>query len=305
MAKNLLFFTGGVDSTYLAYKLLTDTTDDVTLLVVASQTDNADGLGKQKILNMQPVITELRKIREMPVKYLKVEDSDITSFDLDRWNIYAMTKLAADFNNGTYDRLVSGTSWEQMDGKFFKHSEVRGLSTHLDGPGVWSQLTTRGELWNPLITHEIHQNYNRWHVLKYLPDNLMQHNISCDTGAREPNKCNVCDKCGFNNRVKDLMSKGYTASDVDEWRREKSYDYSGSTSRDCNWRSWIKFEEAGRLKTKKGLAEDVPADLVIPEYVTTKDEFRTWYSTIEWNPRIDYGLMKWGLTKDDWVPPTS
>jgi hypothetical protein len=133
----------------------------------------------------------------------------------------------------------------------------------------------------------------------------MSKNISCDTGATEDQKCGICDKCAFNKRVLSLMDSGYTASDVDEWRQEKSYEYSGTTSRDCIWRYWIKFEENGRFRARKGLAEDVPSDLVIPDYVTTKEEFQTWYNTIEWNPRIDYGLMKWGLTKDDWTPPTS
>ena len=125
MSNNLVLFSGGRDSSYLTYKLLADTSDDITLLIAASANGTCDGLTEQKLLNIQPLLKELKKIRDFRVKYLKVNSSEITSFSLDRWNSYLITKLAPELNNGTYDKLTIGSTWEQNDGAFFKLREVK------------------------------------------------------------------------------------------------------------------------------------------------------------------------------------
>jgi 7-cyano-7-deazaguanine synthase in queuosine biosynthesis len=54
MAKNLILFSGGYDSTYLVYKYLVDTSDEITLLVMTSENNLADGLNRLQLLKMKP-----------------------------------------------------------------------------------------------------------------------------------------------------------------------------------------------------------------------------------------------------------
>jgi hypothetical protein len=305
MSKDLVLFSGGLDSSYLAYKLLSDTSNEITLLSVVTDCGMAGGLFGGQVLQMQPLIAELKKIRSFKMKYLYAGKNEITSHHLDWWNIYPMHRFAEDFNNGKYDRLVSGSNWEMLDGSFHKHSnpEIQ-QAKHIAGPKVFASLTQRGELWNPLVTHDFYQNFNRWHALKHTPENIRS-KISCGSGIEE-NQCNLCDKCLFTNKVSKMMKSGATASDVDDWRRSKSHEYTESTTRDCSWRWWIHLEEnkeAGFYPfLEKGLAEDVPPDLKITFPIKTKEEFIKWYSTIEYSPVIDAWLKKWGLTKNDWTP---
>ena len=303
MSNNLVLFSGGRDSSYLTYKLLADTSDDITLLIAASANGTCDGLTEQKLLNIQPLLKELKKIRDFRVKYLKVNSSEITSFSLDRWNSYLITKLAPELNNGTYDKLTIGSTWEQNDGAFFKHSTVRGLSTYIDSQKIFADLVTQGEFSAPLITNDIEQNFNRWHVLQNTPENIKRSTIACDGGFTEDNKCGQCNKCLYDNVVQEHINNGYTASDVDEWRQEKSHDYTGSTTRDCSFINWIYMEKNGNfpIAGKRGVAEDA-GDVTVPDLITTKQQFRDWYSTFEYNWKIDRCLIKWGLDKTGWNP---
>ena len=303
MSKNLILFSGGLDSSYLAYKLLTDTSDEITLLAVVSENGLCEGINRQQVLNMQPLIKELKSIRNFDMKYLYADSSEVTSIEMDRWNTFPMYKFASEFANGTYDKLVSGTTWEQCDGAFFKHSSVRGYPKHLDAQKIFSSLTDKGSLWNPLMTHDIHQNFNRWHVLKYLPENLSSKSISCSAGKTEDSRCGQCDKCALNSRVRTMIGNGATASDVDDWRRTKSLEYGGTGTRDSGTQRWIMLEEFGSMSnTKKGVADDIPDDLEIPSVITNKEDFIKWYSTIEYITALDYRLIKWGLDKTAWNP---
>ena len=302
MSKDLIAFSGGLDSVYLTYKLLTESTNDITLLILASDTGLCDGISKTMILNMQPVISELKKIRDFNVKYIYAESSEVTSYDTDRWFSYIISKVADDFNNGVYDRLITGSCYEQNDGAFFKNSSVRGLSAIIDGQKLFHSMVTNGSIWNPLITHDLHQNYNRYHPLKYLPKNLFDKTLYCSNGRTHENSCGICDKCCFNNRVLQMMAEGASDADVDNWRKAKSLEYGGTGTRDCTWRAWIQLEETGKYHAKKGVATDVDPNLVIPDVVTTKEDFLKWYSTIEYNPKIDWQLQKWGLDKTGWNP---
>ena len=304
MSKNLVLFSGGLDSTYLAYKLLTDTTDEITLLTVVTNNRYCAGLNANQVRMMQPLVAELRKIREFEMKYLYAGPENITSIEMDWWNTYPMYRFADKFNDGTYDKLVSGTTWEQLDGLFYKHSNAKiQQAKHKDAPKLFNSLVQRGELWNPLITHDFHQNFNRWHVLKYLPENLRKKSITCNSGTGD-NACGVCDKCGWNNKVQSMINNDSTAADLDDWRRTKSLEYGGTGTRDCSWRWWINLEEGREAICfpSKGLAEDVPADIEIVFPIDTKEKFIKWYSTIEYSPVIDSWLMKWGKTKNDWNP---
>ena len=291
-----------MDSSYLAYKLLTETSDDITLLAVVSESYKAEGIARNIVIAMQSLIAELKKIRSFKMEYVFADSTNVTTIEMDRWNTFPMYMFADKFNDGTYDKLVSGTTWEQCDGAFFKHSSVRGYPKHLDAQKIFSRLTNRGEIWNPMLTHDFYQNFGRWHAIKYLPEHIMSKTVTCTAGFVDSERCTRCDKCALKTSVERMMSKGATASDVDDWRRTKSLEYGGGT-RDSGTQRWIQLEEYGFMKnTMKGIANDVDPNLVIPPIVETKEDFQKWYSTIEYVPALDWRLKLWGLDKTGWNP---
>lgn len=298
-------FTGGSDSTYVAYKLLTETSDEVTLMMNVSTSARGESKASNWLIvpdqfeRLVALISELRTYRDLKVRWNAAVPSNISSFDVDSWISYGIHTAADDFNSGIYDRLVTGLSWEQNDNALFKHSKVKGLSNLIDGPRVFHSKVRRGSLWNPLVTHDFHENYGRWHVLKYLPENLRRKALVC-ANASDP--CGDCSKCLLDSRVTELMGKGYTSSDVDDWRRERCLEYGGGNGRYLPYTIWIRIDgRDGRHRTKRGVAEDCPMD-ELPMFASTKEELIRWYDTIEYNPQIDYRIQRWGLTKDAWSP---
>lgn len=288
MAKNLVLFSGGADSAYLTYKLLVDTQDEITLLVLAHDQDLCSGLSRKKILSMQPLIAKLRTYRDFKVIYHLVDESKVTSWNIDKWFDYSIVAFANDFNNGVYDKLVSGTTWEQHDIQSFKNSSIRGIRHTITGQKVFDSYITKGQLWNPLVTNDIHDKFNRWHLLKFMPADLMSL-VDIDNTKQL-----------YNDKVRQLISEGYTASDVDTWRQEKSREYGGG-NRDLVFLAWIHLIDGNSsFFVKKGVATD-GVDVNFTQ-VTTKQECIDWYTTIEYNRVIDYSLVKWGLGKEAFNP---
>lgn len=305
----LIMFSGGADSTYLAYKLLTETTDNITLLSVISDSrfGNHDvhwAIDSKRQYFLLRLIKKLQTYRNFKFELVPVDRSKITCFEEDKWCQYGMKHVVEDFNIGKYDRLATGISWEQMDGKFFKNSNARGLSSFINGNTVFKKYFQRGVFWNPLVDDDFHQNYNRWHVLNYLPEDLYNDSLICSKPKYFYNdnvptsyNCGACSKCLFDAKVRTFQC----SSDLDDWRVEKSLEYGGGNGRYCTYISWIHVHErVGNYSVKRGISID--GDKEIPPIVTNKEELIRWYNTIEYNPPVDYTLKRWGLGPDGWDP---
>lgn len=305
----LIMFSGGADSTYLAYKLLTETTDNITLLSVISDSrfgshDVNWAIDSKRKYFLLKLIQKLHQYRKFNFILTPVDSNKITCFEEDKWCQYGMKHVAEDFNNGKYDKLATGISWEQMDGKFFKNSNARGLSSFINGNRVFKKYFQRGVFWNPLVDNDFHQNYNRWHVINHLPKDLYDDSLICSKPTYTYNNniptshnCGVCSKCLFDAKVRTFQC----SSDLDDWRVEKSLEYGGGNGRYCTYISWIHVHErVGNYNVKRGISID--GDKEIPPVVTNKEELIRWYNTIEYNPPTDYALKRWGLKPNDWNP---
>lgn len=293
MAKNLILFSGGMDTTYLTYKFLVDTSDEITLLILwGGQQFYASSVIKEVVFSMQPILKELKKYRDFKVIYHKVDRTKITSWDLDIHYAYATKAFADDFTNGTYDNLITGISWESHDGQYFKHSLVQGFSTTIAATKHPTKGFTRGRHWAPLLTQDIHLNYNRWHVHKYLPEDLKSLVFNVPTAQ---------DKLHFDIAVKSFIAKGWTASDLDDWRRIKAREYGGG-SRDISYHQWFPIHMGLGIITRPGVAIDDTVIRYLKPHVTTKEECIEWYTNIEYNVGTDSRLIKWNLTKEAYNP---
>jgi hypothetical protein len=289
MAKNLILFSGGYDSTYLVYKYLVDTSDEITLLVMTSENNLADGLNRSQLLQMQPTLKQLKTYRDFKVIYHVIDKDKVNSWYMDEWYRYSTTVFADDLNNGTYDSLMIGTSWEQHDGQYYKNSLVRGITPSASLMKNPTKGLTRGRFLAPLITHDIHDNFNRWHIFKYMPEELLTTITQKNPG-----------KLAFDEIVQIGMSSlGWTASDVDSWRQEKNREYGGG-SRDLSYPFWTPTHLGKENIHITGVADEKNRGKMIT--VKTKQDCIDWYSTVEYNFKTDYSLITWNLSKDDFNP---
>ena len=301
--KTVLLFTGGFDSTYLAYKILNDTSDELHLYILVSETFspyNPNWLTQpnhiQKINN---VISQLKKIRHFNVVYEKVDVAEIT-FEIDNPIAYAFHKIIPKINDGTYDRIATGHSHDHSSMRYFKYLDIPGVGGDKVAKKMFETNATKGSVWFPFMTHDIHENYGKYHAITNLPENVRKTVVSCiSLTAIETGPCGVCGKCLINEVTNNLIEKGYNAPQIQSWMEEKSLEYGGG-NRCVPPPYWI------QLVYKKS-----PTPMII-EYgldnkskqksarIIDKQTFIEWWDSTVYNYPIDKAIIKWKKTSEDW-----
>ena len=242
--KSLLSFSGGRDSAYVAYRMLKDTDDELTIMLLRKKPGSECkwSLKRAETLRVPHLIEELKKIRSFDVIDEYIDDDDLT-YETDHPNTYFIDYGVKRMNEGQYDRLVTGQTFEQID----SGPNGGAMPSVIAGDRLFKQISNRGSLWQPLISHDYHKNFGRYHVLKYLPDNIKQYTISCqnpkvnnDMTWCDP--CGKCMKCVWEKLVCEMVDEDKTSDDIDHWRREKSLEYGGGNSLMCPMRFWLSIE---------------------------------------------------------------
>lgn len=312
MSKNLITFSGGADSTHLVYKLLTETSDENTLVVLVNQPSP----GKNKkdwgltyeagLEKINPVLDELRKYGNFNVILEEIDYSLVQSVVDDSWWAYMTKRFAGDFNSGVYNKFVSAIGYEQQNGKFLKNSNVLGIRPTFEAKKIFEETVTAGQFWQPFTTNDFYQNYNRWHLYKYLPLNLQEKTLSC---YKVP-ACGKCGKCCYDSKVRACIAAGWTSENLQDWVYEKSQYYGGGNGRDSRIIDWIKLETTDvgiGYNLRNGISNGTYSllELDTPPLshhtrITDKASFEAWYDTIEYTVPTDYALLNWGLTKEDY-----
>lgn len=299
MANNsLVLFSGGADSSYLAYKLLTETTDNITLLAIATKKGRGQALPLKKAAMLKNVITELKKIRDFNFKLEVIDQSDIPSFTFDLKHNFAVYLYKDRFNSGEFDNFITGSSFEQNDGWFYKNNVMRGIPSYTEAKYIFETLCTRGNFLAPFVTNDYHENYSRYDLMKHIPDNIRRCTVACLSDTSE--NCGVCSKCLFDKKATEAIAKGWTSANFTEWRRERSQYYGGGNGRDVSAQSWIFVEEGVPFNRPSGISNGVQDTIHV---ITNKEEFDIWYDTVEYTIQLDTTLRKWGLTKEAWSFP--
>ena len=281
MAKKLILFSGGYDSTYLTYKYLVDTNDDITLVVLCSSFSLTGALAPGEILEIQNTIKQLKTYRDFNVKYHVVDPNKANSWYTEHWYNYAISVFENDIKNGVYDNIVIGTTYEQHDGQYCKNISTPGLYTSM----LFMSKREKYNLLAPLITHDIHDNFCRWHTFKYMPIALQDTIISKFPAKNK-----------YDQLIKIFIDRGWTAENVNDWRREKNREYGGG-KRDMLPNHWI-ITHLGIPEIKlTGIADESRKMIIVSS--KNKESCIDWYSTIEYTPPVDYSLDRWLLTKED------
>lgn len=283
--KVLLCYSSGYDSAYLAHKLLTETDYDLTLLTLCSFEEfrswRASSTHIKKILESTK---ELAKIRKFNHKYHTVDNSTLT-FQTDDWLCYTVSHFSKSINDGEYDCIMSGQTWEQNDGYFFRDLKIKGLSNHIESQKIIKQKRLEGKVVFPLNDETFHKNFGRWHIFKHIPSNLKRHCLPCHLDP----PCMRCAKCLYDRKVQQLIDNGISEQEFTKWRQEKNLEYGGGNGRSCAPMLWIRFE----------------SDIKIPFtpqpnlLIETKEEFIQWYQTIPYNLPLYLRMKKWNVI--DWV----
>lgn len=262
--KTLVAFSGGTDSTYVMYKLLTETDDEVTA-VLFKKDKLAEVLNlapNVSYINVPNVLEELRKIRPFNFieHYIQAKNQDE---ETKHYYTYFIKYAAPFLNDGTYDRIVTARTWEQFNQNIISTTH-KGSIAEIAAQRLMKREVTRGYLWNPLVTHEYHQNFNKAHAFLHLPENLSKYVNSCvapSTYNDQVIPCGKCYKCLFNMKVKAFLAEGQTPEQIQAWTEAKCFEYGGDSGKSAPIRKWIDIEymddPVKKFFRKKDVIEDV------------------------------------------------
>ena len=245
--KTLLAFTGGIETAYIAWKVLTETSDDLTcvfLHVVDKQgVRQFDGDIHQynKIL---PLVEELKKIRPFNFYKKDCQRSEITE-ELNHYYPFFINFAAPYLNSGVFDRIATGRTWEQAGQKILSDPNLMGSPSSIAGQRLFNKLVRRGKLWNPLVTHDYKQNFTKAHAIQELPPEILSKTFSCVTPLKDEHDdlhaCGACFKYLWIKNVTEKLASGITPEQIDEWRIQTSYEYGGGNIM-APLRYWIYLE---------------------------------------------------------------
>jgi hypothetical protein len=228
--KTLVPFSGGVDSTYILWKLLLETDDEVTAMYLGEEHYNGDIYADKSPIQYQRslvLVEELRKIRDFKYFKYNVKNSDISE-EIQNKALIIIQYAAPFINDGTYDRIAAGGSYED---KFNKVLDDRDFSPmYYAAHNLFNKLCTRGEYWEPLVHGDWHPRYNRTHAFLDLPKHILDLTTACsapkiDKETYEFVECGLCYKCNMTRKYNELLSQGLTPDEITDWKIKKCYEY--------------------------------------------------------------------------------
>lgn len=182
----IVFWSGGVDSTLLAYKVLTETTDDILLHHVnLLNSDNRNHCELAAIRNIMPLLMQLR-----PYVYsestLDLTCISGTSSDEDIM-FFLGGRIAMAYPY--YKKVIfsDGSISEDYDGSMVERESLRGTQEDYFKVVSWSAKNAHLEL--PL------REMTKKEVWEALPDNIKYFTWSCRFPTRTNSPCGECVAC--------------------------------------------------------------------------------------------------------------
>lgn len=183
--KTLVSLSGGLDSTYLLWKLLTTTQDEITALSVDIGNSDPrywtkydlrgfsreDGTDRQtekldKIVNwLKTNVRDFTLVREPLMAIYLARDINLPNNTQSYLVRYGISRI----NNGSFDRICSSSEWEN-DG--FSNGGTVGLNRKVGGAialDIFKAEATRGSLEFSLLD----MDYNQAYALSEMPKELI------------------------------------------------------------------------------------------------------------------------------------
>lgn len=218
--KILLGFTGGVDSTYLLHKLLTETTDEITALFMDCRSYETPldftKIQHAEILVSQRVI-DWFKGNARPFEYRIVVPAEVKTGE---WMTPTLMRTVAKIMPEGFDAFYTGRTIENT-------REHLGAKT----AGWYQELFAEGGVGK--MHHPLQEwNKSRPHAYAELPTNLITLMASCnylkiiDGSVVE---CGKCTKCTMAKEIKARLAAGENVETIvdDQNRKRGVGKYSG------------------------------------------------------------------------------
>lgn len=264
--RTIISFSGGLDTAYLAYKFLTETDDEITLVYLdTSMLDNNDKHKGVMMFNNNITSGSNKFIAKRTsdwlyknTRHFVFKTKTISSILPDEsLNVLFARYAAKLMNDNLYDRACGGWNWdifcdEAFEDHYPKHPQVIGTNR------AFTQVSKRGEFFWPLVDHMFDYRQGNVHALAHLPKELTEIAVGCeDIHFNEKNQnieiCGKCTKCMWRTFCEKKLSEGWTPNQVQEYRLKKSKEFvPGKWS---PMRFWI-HEELGLTEGWSGTSEE-------------------------------------------------
>jgi hypothetical protein len=214
--KTLVAFSGGLDSTYVLWKLLTTTDDDITACFIDERyladsfgvsTPNNSPYSYNSVLSL---VSELKKIRTFEFKTINV----YTFLPDETKEIWFLRHFVEKVNDETYDRIAFGIG--DVGAKFQEsNSELDKIPrVYVALQREFAKIATRGTLY----FHYIETNETRVHVFIHLPQNIKELTFSCGNPLIQLDgsisNCGKCKKCQQANLIQSCLNSGKTIEET-------------------------------------------------------------------------------------------
>jgi hypothetical protein len=232
--KTVVGFSGGWDSTFLMWKLLTETDDEITAIYLNGESVTQHiftNKSQIQYTRAQKVIEELQKIRTFSFVTHVLDEGEITS-EINNKILLFIQHVAPMINDGTYDRLTFGSSYEDQHRRVIPHLEY--TSNYYASKRLFDKLCTRGEYFIPLVDTTWYPKYTKAYALVELPDNIKNVIASCqepvyDSETDSFDNCGECGNCVIIEKFKELLDSGMTPNEIVTWRLNKASEYGDGT----------------------------------------------------------------------------
>jgi hypothetical protein len=255
--RTAVFFSGGLDSTYLTWRLLSSTTDEVVAYYVNFDVEHSED--DRSILNMPTVDAQggerigayrISAWYEANLRPMVVARHTIESLRADENGHVALARLAADLvTSGRYDRVAGAWTWDnwgQPCGGLPRlpsyYAARRAFNVAMGKP---FSAEPDWRFWMPLLDNEWNNRHGHVHAVAELPADLLALTVSCKNPGLEnnlPTRCWKCRRCQWFKRVKQMLGMGWTPDQIQDYRLERSIAKDGTF---VNPRFWLTSELRG------------------------------------------------------------
>jgi hypothetical protein len=215
-------FSGGLDSTYCAWKTLSSSDDSLTLVFFDLQNTPEDLFSSVKAtFPTNPSVNAFVKyraqkihswlsanVRPCAIAFVGAVQDQISKTEPNSPLSCLFPTLLRGVNSGQFDKILCTQERENdgfAAGSTGKMGAIRGKQMFIDG-------ATRGEIAFPLLD----ERYTQATAIKDMPKDLVALTISCDS-IQNGDGCGVCFKCSKRKLFCEKVESGSTPEQIYDW----------------------------------------------------------------------------------------
>ena len=210
--KTIVAISGGFDSTYMLWKLLSSTDDEVTAIHFDKRyvTENRKHLQGQMSVYEDIIINNIKTWLINNTRSFNYTTHAVSDYeDKQSPEMYMLKYTGTQINSGAYDRVAFGFGAKKVNGVYDLSGRPANNSTPFDFyPPYYANYASVSTLWYPLVEWEA----NTFKIMSDMPEALKNLISSCTNPSINDSgniiTCGECSKCMWNDFVKYKISEG-------------------------------------------------------------------------------------------------